>query len=245
MESLLLKNIKIDDSWNDFLSNKKNSSILSSIEKNIYNKNIEVTPTKEKVLRFLNFSLNDVKIIILGQDPYPQKGVATGRAFEVGSLKSWKDTYNNISLKNIIRSIYYAYNAEYKKYSSIKEDIENGFEIMPPNKLFSSWEKQGVLLLNTSFTCELGKSNSHAKIWEPFTTELLKYIAEKNKDIIWFLWGNNAINITKNIDITKKLVSMHPMMCYKKQGRENDFLFGEINHFKETKNIINWTGINS
>ncbi|RLD53803.1 MAG: uracil-DNA glycosylase [Bacteroidetes bacterium] len=243
MESLLLKNITIDDSWNDFLSTKTTTSILSRIEKDIYKKNIEVTPTKNKVLRFLNISLNDVKIIILGQDPYPQKGVATGRAFEVGVLKSWNDTFKNISLKNIVRSIYYAYTAEYKKYSSIKEEIDNSFDIMPPNKLFSSWENQGVLLLNTSFTCELGKSNSHAKIWEPFTAELLKYISEKNKKIIWFLWGNNAINITKNIKIENKLVSMHPMMCYSKKGRENDFLFGEINHFKETKNIINWTGV--
>jgi uracil-DNA glycosylase len=243
MKSLLLKNIDIDSTWNDFVSNKKVSSILSKIEKDIYSKNKEVTPNKEKVLRFLSISLSSVKIIILGQDPYPQKGVATGRSFEVGSLKSWKDTYNNISLKNIIRSIYYAYTAEYKKYSSIKEEIENGFNILPPTKLFFSWEEQGVLLLNTSFTCEIGKSNSHAKNWEPFTEELLKYISEKNKNIIWFLWGNNAINITKNINIENKLVSMHPMMCYQKQGRESDFLFGEINHFTETKNIINWTGI--
>lgn len=243
MESLLLKNITIDDSWNDFLSNKKVYSILSRIEKKIYSNNKEVTPTKNKVLRFLNISLNEVKIIILGQDPYSQKSVATGRAFEVGSLKSWKDTFNNISLKNIIRSIYFANTGKYQKYSSIKSEINNGFNILPPDKLFSSWEKQGVLLLNTSFTCELGKSNSHAKIWEPFTTELLKYIAEKNKDIIWFLWGNNAINITKDIDIKNKLVSMHPMMCYSKKGRENDFLFGKINHFIETKNIINWTGV--
>ena len=71
---------------------------------------------------------------------------------------------------------------------------------------------------------------------------MLKYITKKNKNIIWFLWGNNALNITKNINIENKLVSMHPMMCYKKQGRGNDFLFGEINHFKETKNIVNWTG---
>ncbi|MBE9468827.1 MAG: uracil-DNA glycosylase [Bacteroidetes bacterium] len=243
MESLLLKNIEIDNTWNDFVSNKKILSILSNIEKDIYRKNIDITPNKEKVLRFLSTSLHDVKVVVLGQDPYPQKGVATGRSFEVGTLKSWKDTYNNISLKNIIRSIYYAYTSQYKKYSLIKEEIENGFNILPPNKLFSSLEKQGVLLLNTSFTCEIGKSNSHAKIWEPFTEELLKYISEKNKNIIWFLWGNNAINITKNINIENKLVSMHPMMCYKKQGRESDFLFGEINHFKETKNIINWTGI--
>ncbi len=243
MKSLLLENIKIDDSWNDFLATKKIVKILHCIEKEIYSDINEFTPTKEKVLRFFNISLNDVKIIILGQDPYPQKGVATGRAFEVGVLKSWNDTFNNISLKNIIRSIYYAYTGEYQKYNYIKNEINNGFKIKQPDKLFSSWEKQGVLLLNTSFTCELGKSNSHAKIWEPFTIELLKYIAKNNQNIIWFLWGNNAINITKNIDIKNKLVSMHPMMCYKKQGRENDFLFGKINHFKETKNIINWMGV--
>lgn len=231
----------IDNSWNDFLSSEL-VTLLKNIEKNILESKQKFTPDTEKVLKFLKVPLADVKVIILGQDPYPQDGVATGRAFEVGTLKSWNDKFSNISLKNIIRAIYFAYNNEYLKYSEIKDEMKKTFLLKPPYELFVEWEKQGVLLLNTSFTCEIGKSNSHEKYWNIFTMLLLKYISKANPDIIWFLWGNNAKSIVADINIEKKIESMHPMMCYKKQGRDDDFLFGKINAFKETMSLINWLG---
>lgn len=230
---------KIDTSWDSFLS-PETISLLASIEKQINSAGF--TPPVSRVLHFLSLPLNQVKIIILGQDPYPQKGVATGRAFEVGTLKSWNQTFNNISLKNIVRAIYYAYQNEYLKFADIKKHIGNDFLIKNPNSLFLEWEKQGVLLLNTSFTCEVGKSNSHEKFWEPFTQTLLRYISLSNTEIIWFVWGNNAKSIINGIDIKNKIESMHPMMCYNKDGREDDFLFGKINPFEETKHLINWLG---
>jgi len=87
----------------------------------------------------------------LGQDPYPQTGVATGRAFEVGTLKSWNQPFKNISLKNILRALYKAYSGQIIKFSQLKEKFDNEFSVLPPGKLFEHWEKQGVLLLNTSF----------------------------------------------------------------------------------------------
>lgn len=230
---------KIDASWDSFLS-PETISLLASIEKQINSAGF--TPPVSRVLHFLSLPLNQVKIIILGQDPYPQKGVATGRAFEVGTLKSWNQTFNNISLKNIVRAIYYAYQNEYLKFADIKKHIGNDFLIKNPNSLFLEWEKQGVLLLNTSFTCEAGKSNSHEKFWEPFTQTLLRYISLSNTEIIWFVWGNNAKSIINGIDIKNKIESMHPMMCYNKDGRDDDFLFGKINPFEETKHLINWLG---
>jgi len=231
----------IDNSWNDFL-NSEIITLLKNIEKNILESKQKFTPKADKVLKFLKVPLTDVKVIILGQDPYPQDGVATGRAFEVGILKSWNDKFSNISLKNIIRTIYFAYNNEYLKYSEIKDKLEKTFLLKPPYKLFVEWEKQGVLLLNTSFTCEIGKSNSHEKYWNIFTMSLLKHIAKVNPDITWFLWGNNAKSIVADINIEKKIESMHPMMCYQKPGRDDDFLFGKINAFKETMSLINWLG---
>lgn len=231
----------IDFSWNDFLSNELVST-LRIIEKQIIDPETEFTPKSNNVLRFLTKSLDQVKIVILGQDPYPQKGVATGRAFEVGTLETWNEKFKNISLKNIIRAIYFAQNNEYLKYSEIKSKIGNDFQLKVPNELFVEWEKQGVLLLNTSFTCKIGESNSHEKYWSSFTNSLLKFIAKSNENIIWFLWGNNAKSIVNGIDIKNKIESMHPMMCYYKPGRDDDFLFGEVNCFKETENIINWLG---
>lgn len=231
----------IDKSWNDFLTPEIIQEI-KFIENSILDSENDFTPDIPFVLRFLERSLLDVKVIILGQDPYPQKGVATGRAFEVGTLKSWNEKFSNISLKNIIRAIYYANKNTYLKYSEIKPKIGDEFPLNPPNELFVNWEKQGVLLLNTSFTCETGNSNSHEKLWKGFTNKLLEYIASHNKQIIWFLWGNNAKSIVENTEIKNKIESMHPMMCYDKSGREDDFLFGKINPFLETKNIINWLG---
>ena len=231
----------IDNSWNDFLSSEL-VTLLKNIEKNILESKQKFTPETDKVLKFLKVPLADVKVIILGQDPYPQDGVATGRAFEVGTLKSWDDKFSNISLKNIIRAIYFAYNNEYLKYSEIKDEIGKAFLLKPPYELFVEWEKQGVLLLNTSFTCEIGKSNSHEKYWNIFTMSLLKYISKANPDIIWFLWGNNAKSIVADINIEKKIKSMHPMMCYKNPDRDDDFLFGKENAFKETMSLINWLG---
>jgi len=240
--SYFLDNLKlIDKSWSPFLT-KEIISELREIESKIDFSKEDFTPSSQNVLRFFTKPLNEVKVIILGQDPYPQKGVATGRAFEVGTLSSWNDKFSNVSLKNIIRSIYFAYNNKYLKYSEIKKEIGLYFQLASPDKLFIEWEKQGVLLLNTSFTCKIGESNSHEKYWRKFTNLLLNFIADSNKEITWFLWGNNAKAIVNGINIKIKIESMHPMMCYNKEGRDDDFLYGEINCFKETQTKINWLG---
>lgn len=240
--SILLSSlVHIDKSWNDFLT-PRTVQLIKSIENKIVHPTTEFTPEAHRVLHYLTLPLYETKVIILGQDPYPQKGVATGRAFEVGTLKSWNDKFSNISLKNILRSVYFAYHNQYLKYSEIKEKIGTVFPVQSPENLFVRWEEQGVLLLNTSFTCETGKPNSHENLWKPFTKNLLRYIHSKNTGLIWFIWGNNAKNITNDLKITRKIESMHPMMCYNKPGRKQDFLFGKVNPFIETKNLINWLG---
>jgi uracil-DNA glycosylase len=238
-KSVFLDSVKINPSWNSFLTVDA-IELLIKIEKEVGASNF--TPPSTRVLNFLTVPLQHVKIIILGQDPYPQQGVATGRAFEVGTLKTWNQTFNNISLKNIVRAIYFTYHNEYLKFSQIKKLMGTSFLIKNPDELFIDWEKQGVLLLNTSFTCETGKSNSHEKNWKPFTLKLLHHISVNYPNIIWFLWGNNAKEIVSGLNLKNKFESMHPMMCYHAPGRDDDFLFGKTNPFTETKHIINWPG---
>ncbi|NPA37499.1 MAG: uracil-DNA glycosylase [Chlorobi bacterium] len=235
---------QLHNSWNEFLTDETISE-LNHIEKEIRENGSDTTPAPERVLHFMTNDLYNVKIVIIGQDPYPQKGVATGRAFEVSTLKSWNDTFRNVSLKNIIRAVYAAYNDEFLTYNIIKQKMKgdlfnDSFKILPPDKLFKSWELQGVLLLNTSFTCETGKPGSHARLWSNFTKELLTFINKKNSDLIWFLWGNHAKNITSHLKIKNAFTSNHPMIC---KHSDDDFLFGRINMFYETKDIINWKGI--
>ena len=137
--SVFLKSLdSVHKEWETFL-NSETLSILIEIEKKIINPGIDYTPNPKNVLRFLNVSLSETKIIILGQDPYPQKGVATGRAFEVGTLNSWDQKFNNISLKNIVRSIYYAYTGSYKKYSEILPEMNQRLHIKPPKSSFGGF----------------------------------------------------------------------------------------------------------
>lgn len=244
-KSKFLSQINIHPCWNDFLCTDI-VLLLSKIEASLKLSN--TTPTNHFVLRFLEMDLTKIPVLILGQDPYPQENVATGRAFEVNGLNSWHDKYRNVSLKNILRSIYKSEKNKELKYSEILATLNEGdrlpmdddFTILPPNQLFKYWwEQANVLLLNTAFTCEIGEANSHSKIWAPFTLELLKFIAQANKNIIWFLWGKNAQKIVEEINITNKIETAHPMMCFK---RDNDILFGHINPFLETKKLVNWTG---
>lgn len=233
----------IHPSWRSFLTPAV-EKLLADIEVSVSDCNY--TPNSDRALHFLTTNLEAAKIIIIGQDPYPQQGIATGRAFEVSTLKNWSDTFRNVSLKNIIRLLYKTYNNEYLKYKEIiKQSSSNlfhsGFKISPPNQLFKNWEEQGVLLLNTSFTCNIGSPGSHTKHWKPFTSKLLSYINDKNPEIKWFLWGKHAQNATKDINILHKIESHHPMIC--KPGVDEDFLFGKNNCFELTKNDINWTGI--
>jgi len=227
-------------SWDKFLMPEILEK-LNNIELKIGN---NINPEYKNVLRFLSCNLYEIKVVILGQDPYPEKGRATGLAFEVGDLYSWNQKFRQVSLKNIVRLIHKNYNEinEYnkiKKFSEIQKDMTDGtFNILRPDEIFKSWEKQGVLLLNTYFTVEPGITGSHISIWEPFSIELLQFISNENKNINWFLWGKQAEDKKQYIKNGKFYVSRHPMMCSEKY--EDDFLKNEC--FKETMNIINWLG---
>ncbi|HHZ00264.1 MAG TPA: uracil-DNA glycosylase [Sedimentibacter sp.] len=225
-------------SWNNFLTDEIVME-LDGIEKKI---GTNINPERDKVLRFMKCNLYDIKVVILGQDPYPEKGKATGRAFEVGDLVSWNQKFRQVSLKNIVRLLYKNYNGitEYKdikKFSEIQKEIKEGkFSILPPNEIFGSWESQGVLLLNTYLSVEAGISGSHIPIWENFSRELLKFISQENKNISWFLWGKMAEDKKRFIRYGKYYESRHPMMC--SEFYEDDFLKNDC--FKDTMSIINW-----
>lgn len=231
---------KYHDSWQEFLD-AATIDELKDIDSKIGS---NINPEPENVLRFLSNDLFSVKVVILGQDPYPEKGRATGRAFEVGDLHSWNDKFRQVSLKNMIRLIHKNYNniedyKEIRKFSAIQEEIKSKkFNMLPPDKIFKSWEKQGVLMLNTYLSVESGKSGSHIHIWEAFSEKLLSYISSTNKDISWFLWGRQAEEKSKCINYGKKYISRHPMMCSEKY--EDDFLKSDC--FKDNMNIINWLG---
>lgn len=238
-DSLFLKELKIHSDWLPFLCEDILHTV-ATVETDVCKK--DFTPSSGRVLRFFTLPLSSAKIVILGQDPYPQAGVATGRAFEVGTLQSWNQPFQNVSLKNILRSLYKAYTGSIITFSQLRERIYSDFPVLPPYQIFTHWENQGVLLLNTSYTCEQGKPGSHKALWEDFSHRLLSYIAEKAPHITWFIWGNHAAQAIKETGVRNVIATMHPMMCYDSPGRSKDFLYGKNNCFEPFNAEIDWTG---
>lgn len=231
---------KIHNAWNEFLT-EDILTMLSTIENSIGQ---EYSPDNDKILRFLETDLPSLKIVILGQDPYPEKGKATGRAFEVGGLDSWDQPFRQVSLKNIVRLIYKNQKGieEYEcipKFSEIINEIKRGnFSLAAPADFFNKLESQGVLFLNTCFTVYPGKPLSHINIWQPFTRSLIFWLSTKKPELIWFLWGKNALAYKPFIKNGKFYESRHPMMC--SDTYSDDFL--KCQCIAETMKIVNWTG---
>ena len=231
---------KIHESWKPFFTDDRLAQ-LEEIEKKI---GLEFTPKKDKILRFASQDLYSKKVIWLGQDPYFQPDVANGRSFQPDNLQNWAEPFKQVSLKNIVRLVHASYH-QYKEYDQIKtykeivKEIETGeFPISQPKEWFDHVEAQGVLFLNTSFTCEVNEPNSHKNIWRPFAEELLTFISNEMPHMIWFLWGKEAISNKMFIKNGVFYESRHPMMCSSKY--EDDFLKSQC--FLKTFDLIDWLG---
>jgi uracil-DNA glycosylase len=156
-----------------------------------------IYPPVEKIFSAFNhFNQADLKVIIIGQDPYHQKGQANGLAFSVEEGVKIPP-----SLRNILKKI----QLEYTQIRPIK------------NGDLTYLAKQGVLLINRTLTVRDSQANSHQKIWDKFTPHLIKeilmYHCEKNNSIVLLLWGNNAIKVLKDMDkdmeMKKKAIAFH------------------------------------
>lgn len=244
MEMVILlfcdEKIEVDNSWNEFLTTNIKDE-LKEIENLIGD---EFTPSPKKALRFLSIDLNHIKYIILGEDPYPQESVATGRAFEVYNVETcvetWQDTSINSSLKNILKLIHKHQqgNSKVKSIAEVRKEIKDGiFKILPPDEIFVHWEKEGVLFLNTAFTCKNNKPGSHRSEWFCFTKKLIQYISNNSSNITWCLLGNHAAKFEKFISNEAKIITCaHPRLY----GTEKkDFLGSDCFN----NNNIDWCGI--
>ena len=177
-----------------------------------------VFPERAKVFESLNTTcFENVKVVILGQDPYPGEGLAHGLAFSVKKEKKIPP-----SLKNIYKEI--------RNDIGVK-DFSHGY--------LGSWAEQGVLLLNSVLTVGKNRSNSHRnKGWEVFTDKIINLLNAKN-NIVFILWGKNAAIKGKNIDTSRHLIlkSAHPSPLSAYRG-----FFGN-KHFSQCNNYLIQRGI--
>ena len=203
--------------WEDIIDLEKQKDYYKSLEKEI-NKRYETTtvfPEKKNIFKAFSLTkLDNLKVVILGQDPYHGFGQAQGLAFSTPS-----NVKNPPSMENILKEI----QSDLGK-KSICEDGD-----------LTPWAKQGVLLLNTILTVEEAKPKSHHNLgWEVFTDNVIKYISDNCEDTIFILWGSPAISKTKLIDRKKHhiLTSVHPSPLSSYRG-----FFG-CKHFSKTNEIL-------
>ena len=234
-----MEKYNIHEDYYDFFTVEKVAAINSFI-KCMEIRKIEYIPKNEYIFKALRSSISSRKVCILSNEPYSHGETATGLAFEVQN-SSWVNQEINISLKNILKLLYKTYNGKMEDIEKIRKEIgHNHFDILPPDKLFKSWEKQGVLLLNSSLTTIEEKTGEHNKFWHPFTRDLMEYISAKNENIVYFLLGKDAEQFEKNILNGEVIKSNHPAKGGHSEG-EKDFLKGDF--FEKTKDMINWLGI--
>ncbi|MDX4070092.1 uracil-DNA glycosylase [Aliarcobacter skirrowii] len=203
--------------WKDIIENEQQKPYYEKLKEEI-DKRYETTtvfPEKQNIFKAFSLTkLDNLKVVILGQDPYHGFGQAQGLAFSTPA-----NIKNPPSMKNILKEI----QSDLGK-KSICEDGD-----------LTPWAKQGVLLLNTILTVEEAKPKSHHNLgWEVFTDNIIKYISDNCKDTIFILWGSPAISKTKLIDTKKHhiLTAPHPSPLSSYRG------FFACKHFSQTNNIL-------
>lgn len=204
--------------WNSPNFNKFYNSILDLYDKDI------IYPPKELIFNALKLTpFKNVKVVIVGQDPYHGEGEAHGLSFSV---------QKGVKLPPSLRNI----------YKELHDDL--GIEPSVDGDL-TKWAKEGVLLLNATLTVKKDTPNSHSKLgWEPFTDYVIKTLNNKKEPIVFILWGNFAKSKRKLITNPWHMVieSAHPSPFSASNGFFGSKPFSKTNNFLKKNNIkeIDW-----
>lgn len=213
-------NVRIEESWKQILQDefsKEYFDQLITFVKSEYqlNKNAVFPPAGMIFKAFDSCPFDKLKVVILGQDPYPTKGHANGLCFSINpNVRPFAKSLINI-------------------FKEIESDLG---QAIPANGDLTRWADQGVLLLNSILTVREGNPQSHQrKGWEKFTDAVIEKISQENEHVVFILWGGYARNKGKNIDRQKHLVleSGHPSPMSANQG----LWFGN-KHFSRTNEYL-------
>lgn len=183
-----------------------------------YSKTTVYPPSEEIFTAFNLTDINDVKVLILGQDPYHEPGQAHGLSFSVKP---------GVAIPPSLLNIYKELEDELSLY-------------IPNNGYLEKWAKQGVLMLNTVLTVRAHNANSHKGIgWEEFTDAAIMALNELDKPIVYMLWGSNARSKAKMLNNKKQLVleAPHPSPLSSYRG-----FFG-CNHFIKCNEFLKANGL--
>ena len=177
-------------------------------------------PPRDEIMRAMDLTkLDDVKCVILGQDPYHGPDQAMGLAFSVRK---------GVKLPPSLKNIYKELQMEYPDY------------LVPTHGDLTSWANQGVLLLNSVLTVREHQPASHAKMgWEKYTDKILQILNNQNRPIVYMLWGNYAQAKGEYLNNPQQLVlkSVHPSPFSARNG-----FFG-CNHFRQCNDFLRSKGL--
>lgn len=219
--------------WNDFFMREDIKEETKKINEYLQKQKekyepLKIFPKHENIYKCFELSsLEELKVVLIGQDPYHgeynEEPQAQGLSFSVPDGFKLPP-----SLKNI--------------FKELNNDL--GLNISKSGDL-TKWAQQGVLLLNASLSVLQGNANSHFKIWKNFTAELLKFIVQNKKDLVFILWGNFSKNLIKNLDMSAHHIisSNHPSpLSANKGGFFGTKPFSKTNQLLEKigKEKIDW-----
>ena len=216
----------IGNDWDNVLENEFNKDYFKKIKRFIDGeyKTKTIYPPYEDIFNAFKLTpLKNVKVVILGQDPYHEKGQAHGLAFSTPEGRPVPR-----SLKNIFKEIANEYSYP-----------------IPKSGCLEKWAEQGVFLLNTVLTVEEGKANSHSKCgWQTFTNNVIEILNSQNQPIVFLLWGKQA-ELKKELITNPKhlvLITSHPSPFSARRGFFNSDHFKLTNEFLKDNDLgeIDW-----
>lgn len=216
-----IKKPDIEARWYEVLKEEFESPYFAEIKRFLIEEKKKhiVFPPSQLIFNAFNLTpFDDVKVVILGQDPYHNVGQAHGLAFSVPD-----GIQKPPSLQNI--------------FKELNQDLNIP---IPMNGNLEKWAKEGVLLLNASLTVRAHEAASHAKIgWQRFTDAAIKALSDKRQNLVFILWGNYAIAKENLIDHNKHLIlkTVHPSPLSASRG-----FFG-CHHFSKTNEYLIKNGI--
>ena len=184
--------------------------------KKLSSSNHIICPQLKNIFKAFNLCpFKELRVVIIGQDPYPQKGVATGIAFANSS-----DTQDNS----------YSPSLEILRESVIDYTIPHRTIIFDPS--LEKWEEQGVLLLNSALTCEVGRVGSHYLLWRPFIISLLTNLSKCSSGIVYVLMGSQAQSLEPYINkqFNHVIHIRHPSYYARTKSRMPSDVWQKINN---------------
>ncbi len=211
---------ELPESWKELLSDSLEQpyvGALSTFVEHAYRDEIVYPPRPLLFSAFNHCSPANVKVVILGQDPYHGAGEANGLCFSV---------HNGVKMPPSLRNI----------FKEVASDTE---QMLFPDTDLSRWAKQGVFLLNSTLTVRKDRAASHqGKGWEQFTDEVIRKLSNQYKDIVFMLWGKYAWQKEHIIDANSHLIlkAVHPSPLSAYRG-----FFGS-NHFTQANSYLECHG---